>query len=115
MSERYTIEVLASGQPRAYADSYLRVQVFFEHTSYSGLMNDGTNHPLLEGNFSPWWMNEEVARRKLESLPCGFITTTYDQRQFGLEPYLQYLKPILPREDGKAYIWEFCVVSPFTD
>jgi hypothetical protein len=119
MTERYTIETLQSGQPRAYADTVHVVRVTFEWTGAFA------NEPL-----GPNWMSEEAARNRLKTLPCGFMDTKRADAGF-LGNYLEYLRPVDPKTAKEvvaeqrfplyapdailASTWEFKVVSPFTD
>ncbi len=116
---RYTIEILASGQPRAYADSIRHVRVTVEETD-----------PMLynSNEFIPWIMPESSIIPLLERLQCGFMKKHTPQHW--LEPRLDWLKPIDPYKIGDpnppprvwgksgelvSHIWEFHVTSPFTD
>ncbi len=114
---RITINTLRSGQPRAYADSVTQVRVTFEQTDPMLLKSDA---------FIPMILPESAVVPWLKNLRCGFIEERNPKH--GLEPHLVYLVPIDPvkigdpgvRAWGKpnefvSHIWEFQVVSPFTD
>lgn len=102
-TSRYTVETLASGQPRAYADTISHVRVTFEHIPWIG-PNEG---------FQPWRMdNEELVRAVLKGLPCGFTefvcpsNPTMDEH---FRTRLDWLRQIEP------HVWEFHTTSPYTD
>lgn len=113
---RYTLKTIRSGQPRAYADSERVVQIHLE--------NDDWRNP---GTLKPMYVDESRAKEIARQLPLsGFIKTLSHERGHGLESYLDYFRPldattsdkIIPHGDPKqtvASIWEFRVVSPFTD
>lgn len=112
--ERYTVETLASGQPRPYADTIRHVRVSFESTPWNG-----------GDELQPAFMSEEAARRRLQHTACGFTPKTASEVQW-FDTRLDWLKPI----DGKAAsevisggnpkqivasVWEFHTTSPYTD
>jgi hypothetical protein len=105
-SYRYTVETIASGQPRPYADTIHHVRVTFEHV------------PWLNGKdeFEPaCWDNEEAVRDVLQGLRCGFTDFAYPpkDRPSTTEDYyrtrLDWLKRVEPN------VWEFHTTSAFTD
>ncbi len=119
--KRYTVETLAAGQPRAYADSVYHVRVTVEET-------DPMKVRHTDADWVPVYYNEENIQPLLERLQCGFMRKHTPKH--GLEIRLDWLKPIDPfkigdpnpplRVWGKAgelvsHIWEFHVTSPFTD
>lgn len=113
---RVTTEILRAGQPRAYADSETVARVTFESTRWDS-SSDRELHPSF--------LSEETASRRLLGLQCGFC----ERRRGGghpLETYLDYLRPVDGRPASEviqygdpdqivASVWEFRVVSPFTD
>lgn len=114
MQHRYTIKVIASGQPRAYADSISVVQIQFEHSFHT------------EGDLKPHYVSEATARRQLLRMECGFFETIKRERIHGLDPYLEYLNPMNPKTAAEIIsggnpkqilsdVWEFKTVHPFTD
>lgn len=122
-AKRYTVNTIRSGQPRAYADSCLTVRVTFEETD-----------PMLVSSdtFLPNYLSAQTVEGILTNiLKCGFISTRRQERSHGLESYLDYLKPIDPKKIGDpdfnekrvfgkpgtevSHVWEFQVISPFTD
>jgi len=109
---RVTIETLASGQPRPYADHELRVRVTFEWTGWRG-----------GEEFGPMPMAEERVREWLPGLRCGFVGATRAEAGF-MGSYLSYLRPVdartaadeIPGGDPRqivASVWEFEVVTPY--
>lgn len=105
--QRWTLEVLRSGQPRAYADSETVARVTFEYTPW----NSET------GEFEPWPISEKSAREQLSGMRCGFVATPKSEAGF-LGTYLDYLRPVDDRPEdpsGKASVWEFRTVHPYTD
>lgn len=109
---RITITVVRSGQPRAYADTERVVKVTFER--------DDWRKPS-ETNLGAMYLNAKVAEEYISQLPLsGYVATREKDRSHGLEPYLDYLKPVNPvaishAEEVTASIWEFRVVSPYCD
>ena len=112
---RITIEILASGQPRAYADNEYRARVSFEAT---GLQSG--EQPLV-----PQYMSEEAARRQLLRCGCNFIERLRKDATWP-QSYLDWLRPVDPKlaseiiEKGDpkqtvASTWEFQVTTPYTD
>lgn len=98
---RITIEVLASGQPRPYADSQTHVRVTFEWWhSWAG--NDADSR-------SKWtackWPEADI-RACLKTLKCGF---TDAEPKCWADTRLNYLKEVQPG------VWEFHTTTPFTD
>lgn len=114
---RFTVEVLASGQPRAYADTICHVRVSFENVPWNS----------KDGELVPSHMSEEAARGLLEKMPyAGFTSKTKGPGCEWWEKRLDWLKPIdgkpasevIPHGDPKqicASVWEFHVTSPYTD
>lgn len=112
---RYTVETLAAGQPRPYADSIHHVRVTFE---WNGWAEDDAE---LEPNF----ISEDAARRQLLTLSCGFLEKTKVEAHWA-DTRLDWLKPIggkpasevIPHGDPNqicASVWEFHTTSPYTD
>jgi hypothetical protein len=91
--QRILIETLASGQPRAYADSRLHVRVTFEH-DWNGK------------GFVPLDLPDETIRDRLKGLGCGF---TDEPPENWASPTLRYLTRTAPG------VWEFVVTEAFTD
>lgn len=102
MTYRYTVEVLASGQPRAYADSRTHVRVTIEwFVAWMGDPKDSR---------SKWQPNETWTeaqiRGLLPHLRCGFTENT----EWALgRAKLDWLKQITPG------VWEFYTSEPFND
>jgi hypothetical protein len=90
---RITIETLAAGQPRPYADSLLHVRVTLEQ-DWNG-----------KGYIPEKWSKEDVIQR-LTVLNCGFPTKPPEN---WASPHLSWLKEISPG------IWEFLVTEAYTD
>jgi hypothetical protein len=115
---RITTEIIASGQPRPYADSIGHARVSFEWQGMEGFSNK-------EAPFVPNYMSEEAARRILPGLQAGFTAKTAKECEW-YETRLDWLRPV----DGKpasetlpggsptqtvASVWEFHTTSPYTD
>jgi len=115
MKQRVTTEILASGQPRPYADTINHVRVSFESVPWDS----------KSGELEPSFMSEEVARQRLLYSGCGFT----EKMKADVEWYatrLDWLKPIdgkpaselIPHGDPSqicASVWEFHTTSPYTD
>lgn len=113
---RFTIETLASGQPRPYADTIHHVRVTFESVPWNA----------KDGELQPSFMNEEAARRLLDKIPyAGFTAKTRAEVDW-FDTRLDWLKPmdgkpaseVIAHGDPKqicASIWEFHTTTPFTD
>lgn len=99
MTYRVSWDILASGQPRAYADSRTIAKVTFEY-----LVSYGPE----KGQWKPAFDNleEEKVRAILRALPCGF---TDKEPEHWASSRLNYL-----RKKGPG-VWQFQVDSPYTD
>lgn len=107
-TRRYTVETLAAGQPRSYADTINHVRVTFEWVPYI------KREPGVEPVFEPCanW-TEEAVRDKLRGLQCGFTDFDYNSSDKGMDAYfrtrLDWLKETAPG------VWEFHTTSAYTD
>ena len=96
MTWRITWDVLASGQPRPYADHRLHVRVTFEYLErYTGGEHWGPNDS---------WKEPDV-RAVLKTLRCGFTDKSPEN---WASPVLQYLKETAPG------VWEFVITEAYT-
>jgi hypothetical protein len=105
---RYTVQVIACGQPRAYADTINHVRVTFEWVPYK------RREPNEELAFEPWTgATEEAVGRRLKGLCCGF--TDFDPRTAPktidnhFRTRLDWLCEVAPG------VWEFHTTDPYTD
>jgi hypothetical protein len=102
MTSRVSVEILASGQPRAYADSRKHVRVTFEFFfAWLGNRND----PRSNWKPNDHWTEEEV-RKLLPHLKCGFTEST--EWRLG-HSRLDWLKQVSPG------VWEFHTSEPYND
>lgn len=106
---RYTVQTIASGQPRAYADTIHHARVTFEWVPYK--KREPGEEPVFEP--SAGW-TEEAAARHLKGLCCGFTDYKYDAKADGsMDAYfrtrLDWLREVAPG------VWEFHTTSPYTD
>lgn len=101
MQQRITIETLASGQPRPYADSVNRVRVKFEWTGYN--TNDQSWKP------DPCYSDAHKDRveKALSGLMVGYIPAK--EKNEWWETRLNYLTVV------DAGTWEFQTTTPYTD
>ncbi len=102
MTTRYTVETLASGQPRPYADSRthvrLTIEVFF---AWLGDPKDERSHwKPAQG-----WTEEQI-KGLLRQMKVGFPD---DVPRDWADAKLQWLKETAPG------IWEFYSTSAYTD
>lgn len=106
-SRRYTVETLAAGQPRAYADTIHHVRVTFEWVPYK------KREPGEEPTFEPVlnWTEEGVSKH-LKGLMCGFTDFKCPPSP-SMDDYfrtrLDWLKEVSPG------VWEFHTTSAYTD
>lgn len=108
MTQRYTVETLASGQPRPYADSRLHVRLTIEyHFQWLG----DPNHEKSEWRPSLFKYTEDEMKALLRALKCGFPQT--DQPKDWADSVLLYLKQ--PKPEEEPHIWEFYTTSAYTD
>ena len=104
MAERYTVETLASGQPRAYADTIRHVRVAFEkREDWRG-----------STEWQPATPTEAQVRETLKALRCGFTEFVRPTgRPMTMEEVfttrLDWLRQTSPG------VWEFHTTSEFTD
>jgi hypothetical protein len=91
--QRITIETLASGQPRPYANTILCVRVTFEH-DWDG---KGWRASSLDRN---------LAIARLQVLGCGFPDK---EPENWASTQLDWLRCTAPG------VWEFHTTTPFTD
>jgi hypothetical protein len=107
-TRRVTIETLAAGQPRAYADSVHHCRVTFEWVPYK------KREPDEAFEFEPCvnW-KEEVVRDKLKGLQCGFTEHRYPEDGQSIDDYfrtrLDWLRETAPG------VWEFHTTAAYTD
>lgn len=99
--DRITVECLATGQPRPYADTFHTYRLMFEWQGMEGCRNP--NAPF-------------IPRDKLaESTVKRYARAIYNWTEEGdayhdwASPHLQYLKNVGPG------IWEFSVKEEYTD
>lgn len=113
-AHRITVVPMRGGQPRPYTDTETVVQVSFEQVPWLGKNEDLT--------WVAWWITEADAREILPSLKCGYINRPRGGNWY--DSYLDYLKPRAPttqknlvtkEEEIRSWLWEFRVVTPFTD
>lgn len=114
-SNRYTIETLTSGQPRPYADHEHLRRVTFEWKIRG------------DTEFKPQYIDEELAKFRLDRMPCGFITRRRNDPDWKWpDSYLKEFKAIDPKRADEvipygdpdqvvAATWEFLIISPCTD
>lgn len=104
-ARRFTIETLAAGQPRPYADTVHHVRVFLEHVPYTG----GDEGFVPNANLAV-----EPVKKILSGLQCGFTDFTYPpkDREATTADYfatrLDWLKSTAPG------VWEFHTTSAYT-
>lgn len=99
--QRITIETLASGQPRPYADHRLHVKVTFE---WLFAWNGNEKDPRSEWKPSVW--TEPEVKVALKTLKCGF---TDDTPVNWASPRLERLWKSSPG------VWEFVITEAYTD
>ena len=100
---RQTIETIAAGQPRPYADTIHHVRVTFEHDFCGGKGWQPTES-----------VDEEWVRKRLTAMECGFTDYKYDAKvDNSMDAYfrrrLDWLKSTAPG------VWEFHTTEAFTD
>lgn len=110
MSNRYTVEVVKSGQPRPYADTIYHVRVTLEKRE------EWRGSTEWEPNAG---ITEEAARYIIGGLRCGFTDFIYPVRNLAgenistTEDYyrtrLDWIKETAPG------VWEFHTTTAFTD
>jgi hypothetical protein len=105
---RYTVQTIASGQPRAYADTINHVRVTFEWVPYKK-REDGEELAFEPcANWTP-----EAAQHALKGLCCGFTDFDYKTAEPTMDNHfrtrLDWLREVAPG------VWEFHTTSPFTD
>lgn len=105
---RYTVQTLAYGQPRPYADAINHTRVTFEWVPYKN------REPGEEPTFEPCagW-SEDAAKRHLKNLCCGFTDFDYRSAPATMDNHfrtrLDWLREVAPG------VWEFHTTEPFTD
>ena len=102
---RITVQTLAAGQPRAYADTIRHVRVFFEWVPY-------TIGAHWEANDI---QNIEMVREYLKGLCCGFTDFEYPPKDRAptMEDHFRTRLDWL-RHTGVG-VWEFHTTSAYTD
>jgi hypothetical protein len=104
---RYTVQTIACGQPRAYADTIHHARVTFEWVPYKNRAQGE------EPTFEPCegW-SEEAAGRRLKGLCCGFTdfvcppNPTMDDH---FRTHLDWLREVAPG------VWEFHTTAAYDD
>lgn len=96
---RITWDILASGQPRPYADSRRIVKVSFEHE---------TTYGPEKGQWKPAYtdLSGDSVRAILRAIPCGFTDTPPADWASDRLAYLRQESP---------GVWKFQIDSPYTD
>jgi hypothetical protein len=102
VSSRCTVEILTSGQPRAYADSRSHVRVTIEW--FFAWLGDPKD-PRSVWKPNETWTEEEI-RKLLPHLRCGFTENT--EWRLG-RVKLDWLKQVSPG------VWEFHTSEPYND
>lgn len=98
---RYTIETLASGQPRPYADTIRRHRITYEWQGMEGYKNIDAPFVLCEN------MHEQLVRRDCHHF-SGWTERT--DPAFGFHSTrLNYLKQV------SLGVWEWETCEPFID
>jgi hypothetical protein len=101
--DRITIETLAAGQPRPYADTVRHVRVTFEWQGMEGYKDKDA--PFVpRDKFS-----EETVRRMLAGVAGFTAKTAKDPDCNWFDTRLDWLKSTGPG------VWEFHTTSPYTD
>jgi len=102
MKQRVTWEILASGQPRPYADSIHRVRVTFERRGVYGKPPDVWEPDnIYSGKF------EDRVKDVLRVLPVRFTDNMKPKDWWTTR--LNYLKEV------STGVWEFQTTTPSTD
>jgi hypothetical protein len=102
MTYRIEIDVLASGQPRPYADSRSHVRVTFTHFfAWCGNPKDERSE------WRPWNCQEDLVRELLPHLPAAGFPKS--------EPKTWADTRLTKLEKTAPGVWEFHTVTPFTD
>lgn len=105
---RYTVEVIAAGQPRPYADTIRHVRVTLEWQGMEGFRNKDAPFVPSEN------LTEEAIKMLLPGLQAGFTDYIYDPKvDASMDAYfrtrLDWLRQIEPG------VWEFHTTSPYDD
>lgn len=124
--ERITINNIASGQPRAYADSRTITRVQWEHTPMQWAPYDTTKVKPEDIPWEPYYLPLSIAEIRLRRL--GLLGTVMWRKDttHGLESYIAHIKPINPKkgfevkhwgppDEELSDVWELYIVQPFTD
>lgn len=106
---RVTIDTVASGQPRPYADSRTEAYVLLERTNWDG-----------KGDFIPWELKSFDGKpydtnnvpEVLKQYVPGLRVQPKSAQKYALEPYLASFGPASERGPGW---WRYVTISPFTD
>lgn len=96
---RYTVEILAAGQPRAYADTIYRARISYEWQGMAGFKDK--NAPFVRNEMT----EERIVRRDAKH----FYGWTEKEEGDWASTRLEYLKMIEPG------IWEWQTRAALTD
>lgn len=99
---RYVVEILASGQPRPYADTINHVRITIDYF-FAWLGNPKDQQS--EWRVNDTWTEEEL-RKLLPHLRCGFPDKPPEN---WASTRLDWLRKISPG------VWEFHTTSAYTD
>ena len=124
---RVTIMYIASGQPRAYADSRTINRVLFEHTPPRWAPYSLKEVKADAVPWQPHYLDEQAAEISLRSVGgLGKVLWKKDIKH-GLESHLVSITPIDPKKAKDAGItwgdpermmsdvWEYYICQPYTD
>lgn len=111
---RVTYQVIRSGQPRAYADTEFVGRIVVEHQPWFP-----RGH---EPEWKPFGVSEEVARRLAFANSVDGVAPPFRKDAGFLGSYLEYFVPISENtsvvpQTGRvsSSIWEWKIITPFTD
>ena len=102
-SSRFTFEILASGQPRPYADSHYHWRLTIEHVSY-------IRPPGAPRVWEPRILSAPEARRAFEGF--GVVTPATPLKTDDREWHVNYIDHMVTREPG---VWELLTITPYAD
>lgn len=101
---RYTIRTIAAGQPRSYADAIHHVRVTMETVPYIGDAEYGPDKCT----------NEDIVRKRLLGLNCGFTDFTYPPEGRAPTPGDYFATRLNWLRNTAPGVWEFYTTSKYT-
>ena len=124
MRERFSIDYIASGQPRPYADTRIITRVHFEKTNHQWSPHDRSKVKMADTPWIPMYFNAKIAEMRLRQIGViGKDLPFAKDVKHGLNSFIKHIIPIDPKNGSEvghytpgeevSDVWEVYIVQPF--